>query len=142
MRIFSYLFGWFATPADLRAVKAGRTPSEQFLYALAYSDAKRRLFKIGKTKDLAQRLRSYRTVMPCSQGWFHTVRVENMHLSEKILHAMLKLKGYHVEREIFSGDGKAIRGLMDLTQQLDRLLSDRSTNARVLHRATDALKRL
>ncbi len=95
--------------------------TSHYLYAIKYEDGGRdSLFKVGKTCNLDQRLRAYRTLIPDGK-WFYTIKCTDMHYSEKILHGMLKQRGYHVQREIFRGKGAVIKGLMDLVRQIDRL---------------------
>ncbi len=105
-----------------------RSGTGHYLYALQYQDGgPDPLFKVGKTCNLNQRLRAYRTLIPDGQ-WFYTIECIDMHYSEKILHGLLKQRGYHVQREIFRGKASVIRSLMDLVQQIDRLTVQNENN--------------
>lgn len=107
-------------------VQTGAT--NQSLYALRYTDGgEESLFKVGKTRNLIQRLRAYRTLIP-NGTWFHTIECKDMHSSEKILHALLKRQGYHVQREIFRGQADTVCSLMDFVKELDQMMdkADRS----------------
>jgi hypothetical protein len=79
------------------------------------------MFKVGKTIELKQRIRPYRTVVP--HGYtFHTVRCENIDESEKILHSMLKLAGHHYTKEIFTVSGDVLKEYMKFVANLERIL--------------------
>jgi T5orf172 domain len=138
--VISYLKSWFSSSPRKSGYSERGEEQKQYLYAIRYADSSGQLYKVGKTINLDQRLRTYRTLLPGGK-WFYTVHVNDMHMSEKILHAMLKMKGRHVEREIFRSDGSSVKNLMELVQQIDRIVSKRSS-VRTIEAAVAALKRV
>lgn len=125
-----------------RAKTSSAPLNKQYLYAIRYNDGRKdALFKVGKTCNLEQRLRSYRTLLVDGE-WFHTIECKDMHFSEKLLHGLLKQKGYHVQREIFRGRGNVIKSVMNLVEQLDRILVNDGTNQQRIDSLTSMLKNL
>lgn len=113
---------------------------KHFLYAINY-DVQGKLFKVGKTGNLDQRLRRYRTLVAGGK-WFHTIECIDMHMAEKLLHGLLKSNGLHVEREIFRGTGTQIKAMMDLVMQIDRVIHENKSTVAATQRLTDALRKL
>ena len=134
--------GWGGTATKAHRKHAGNRAKSgsHYLYAFRYHDGgKEALFKVGKTCNLVQRLRAYRTLIP-DGTWFHTVECKDMHVSEKILHAMLKRQGYHVEREIFRGNSDVVRSLMDLVREMDRIIYHNGNTSKTIDDVTEFLK--
>lgn len=132
----------FHTITKTRPGLQHQSETRHFLYAIRYYDGgKDALFKVGKTCNLEQRLRPYRSLIPDGE-WFHTVECRDMHFSEKMLHGLLKQRGYHVQREIFRGKANVIKSLMNLVQQMDRLVVDKGMSARSIDSLTSALAKL
>jgi len=90
------------------------TGTTGFLYAFSLYDGQ---IKIGKTVNLTQRFRPYRTLHPDGRI-VYTVRCENMDRSERILHDLLKLNDYHVKREIFSVPENILKEYMNMVSLL------------------------
>ncbi len=130
-------------PAAPKLIEKAKTEgSKHYLYALRYSDGSRDpLFKVGKTCNLDQRLRAYRTLIPDGK-WFYTIECTDMHFSEKILHGLLKQRGYHVQREIFRGKDPVVKSLMNLVQQIDRLTVRSKASPRTIDNLTATLKKI
>lgn len=116
-------------------------PSNQVLYAFRYDAKDRTVYKIGKTGNIKQRLRTYRTVVP-NGVLFHVVTCYDMHMAEKILHGALKMHGYHIDKEVFHGPPSTIKELMNLVEELDRVFKEKGAKPRELILVTSALKSL
>ena len=128
-------------PRKADPARKPRGGSGHYLYAFQYQDGGTdSLFKVGKTCNLDQRLRAYRTLIPDGK-WFYTIECIDMHYSEKILHGLLKQRGYHVQREIFRGKPSVVRSLMSLVQQIDRLTVQK-IDAPLPDALTSSLKRI
>lgn len=75
------------------------------------------VFKVGKTTNLASRVRAYKTLNP--DGYiFHTVECDNIHYAERILHDILKMQKYHLKQEVFQVPPGVLKTTMDLVQNL------------------------
>ena len=99
-----------------------KTSSAGFLYAFEiYPNS----YKVGKTVNVSQRVRAYKTIHP--QGYVHhQVACGDIHHSERILHDMLKLHGYPNVQEIFEVPGKTIVAYMDFVASLDKVLNEQN----------------
>jgi hypothetical protein len=137
---FSYVTGLFykkAVPVETEKKKRVKT---DVLYAFECSNCNccdsgkkkgYKTFKVGKTVDLEQRTRAYRTIFP--QGsTFHTVTCLDMHRSERILHEILKMKGFHVKQEIFCLPPDVLKDCMDLVSLLEKAMQNEKTNLKKL----------
>jgi hypothetical protein len=91
------------------------TAVDGFLYAFDTGNGN---FKVGKTVNLQQRMRPYRTIHPEGKV-LHSVTVKDMHKSEKILHEMLKIGGHHVKQEIFNVEPSLLKEYMNLVVELE-----------------------
>lgn len=103
------------------------------LYAFQYSDMgepgskanRKKYFKVGKTINLEQRMRAYRTLHP-NGIVYHTVTFPNMplgkmpdvHHAERILHDILRMGGFHVKQEVFLVEPVVLKAHMDLVARL------------------------
>jgi hypothetical protein len=88
------------------------------LYAFHISDDR---FKVGKSSNLQQRIRSYKTIHP--EGTvYHTISCSNIDHSEKILHYLLKLHGYHVTQEIFNVPSITLKSYMNLVDSISKIV--------------------
>lgn len=93
-------------------------PGELYAFVL---DEKNNVFKVGKSINVRQRIRNYRTTQP--DGYIlHQVFCDDMDHAEIILHNILKLNGYHVKQEIFTLSPMMLKGYMDLVAALCRTL--------------------
>lgn len=102
------------------------------LYAFKIRD---NTYKVGKTINLQQRIRSYKTIHPTGFVW-HTVSCIDIHHSERILHDMLKMGGYHSIQEIFSLPGSTLIVYMNLVAELDKIINckdDKQKLAKITH---------
>ena len=79
---------------------------------------KRHVYKIGKTKNLVNRLSSFRTSNP--DGFFvKTWQVDNIHISEKKIHGYYKDLGKHYKLEWYKL--RPLDGCIDtITEMLNR----------------------
>jgi hypothetical protein len=78
-------------------------------------------YKVGKTVNLDQRVRPYKTVVP--KGYvFHRVECVNIDSTEKILHYLLKLSGHHSTKEIFILPGNVLKEYMNIVAALEKTL--------------------
>lgn len=105
----------FATPASGRP-KQRRSKESKVLYAFhcgpSVSDARRQRYKVGKTVDLDRRIRPYMTIYPQGKV-FHKMPCSDIDVAERWLHDVLKLSGFHVEREIFEAPPDVVRETMN-----------------------------
>jgi hypothetical protein len=78
-----------------------RTPEKKVGYLYAFCTRKdENMYKVGKTIDLKKRIRSHKTT--CPDGVVtHSVKCDNIHHAERILHDLLKMKGHHHMKEVF-----------------------------------------
>ena len=80
-------------------------------------------YKVGKSVNTTQRVRAYKTIH--HEGYVsHTVKCNDIHHSERILHDMLKMRGYHTAQEIFSVPGKTLIVYMEFVSTLDKILNN------------------
>ena len=98
-----------------------------YLYAF---ETHRNTYKVGKTINMDQRMRSYRTVYPDGVVFFQ-VCCENIHHSERILHDLLKMGSYHVKQEIFQINGALLKEYMKIVCSLDQTLKNGDTEAKM-----------
>lgn len=118
---FSWTNSSTRTGSSLSRVKGGIS-NPGILYAFQTGN---NTFKVGKTKNLEQRLRPYRTIHPRGKV-LHKVECNDMHHSERILHEMLKSNGHHVSHEIFQIEGRLLIQYLDLVKELERCLKQES----------------
>jgi hypothetical protein len=108
------------------------------LYAFVLN-RKRTRFKVGKSINVAQRIRSYKTTQP--DGYLlHTVRCDDIDRAEHLLHNLLKLKGHHVTQEIFSLADSMLIAYMNLVTELCRSIQ-RIENPEKLSKITHFLRK-
>jgi hypothetical protein len=79
-------------------------------------------YKVGKTVDLERRIRPYRTIYPQGRV-FHSVDCADIDVAERWLHDVLKLSGYHVEKEIFEAPPDVLKATMDAVAGLHQFWS-------------------
>jgi hypothetical protein len=83
------------------------------LYAFKIRDSShgKSVYKVGKTINLQQRMRPYRTLHP--EGTvLHTIACHDMHVAEKWLHSILKAQGTHIKQELFDVHPDYLKELM------------------------------
>ena len=115
-RIWSSPKEKYSLPASSYPSPTGSYGKPGELYAFVLNE-KRNVFKVGKSVNVAQRIRSYRTTQP--DGYiFHEVSCDDMDHAEVILHNILKLNGHHVKREIFTLPPEMLKGYMNLVSEL------------------------
>jgi len=81
-------------------------------------------FKVGKTINLNQRVKSYKTIHPYGTVK-HKVMVEDIHHSERILHDLLKMRGFHKTQEIFTVPLETLKVYMNFVEGLTRVVLER-----------------
>lgn len=96
------------------------------LYAFECTSGTNTLFKVGKTINLKQRIRSYNTLYPDGKVIF-SIECKNIHYSERFLHDSLKMNGFHVKQEIFNIDRKLLIEYMKFAAKLNKLLFECNT---------------
>lgn len=101
----------------------GRATPNTVLYAFhcgpSTQNERFQRYKVGKTVDLARRIRPYRTIYPNGQV-FYSVACADIDVAERWLHDVLKMSGYHVAREIFEVPPDVMKATMDAVVGLHR----------------------
>ncbi len=126
--VYSFVPSWktlrtSTTPPSIRisgkpnkVVKRDKFKGYLYAFPIPY-DNKKSVYKVGKSVNVTNRLKAYQTLHPNNKQ-LHQVQCRDMHNAEKILHALLKMQGAHVQRELFSIDGKVLTEYMNLVQKL------------------------
>lgn len=78
-------------------------------------------YKVGKSVNLKQRIRSYKTLHPENEVLYH-VQCVNMNVAEKWVHDILKAQGKHVSRELFMVDPMYLKTLMCTVAKLSDVM--------------------
>lgn len=87
-------------------------------------------YKVGKTINLTQRVRSYKTIHP-KGSVKHTVKVSDIHHTERILHDLLKMRGCHVTQEIYCLPLETLKIYMNLVAELGRIVMSNDGGSRI-----------
>ena len=107
-----------------------------FLYAFVL-DEKDQVFKVGKSVNIPNRIRSYKSTDYKQEGYvYHHVSCDDMDHAERILHNILKLNGHCIKLEMFKVPSKLLKEYMNLTQILCkklRTIKDPSKVAKITH---------
>lgn len=106
------------------AKKKNTTPSVLYAFQVGSEDRhKKARFKVGKTIHLAQRIRPYRTIHPDGVV-HHSVASENIDVTERWLHDVLKSQGFHESNELFSVPPAVLSETMEVVVAVHKTLTD------------------
>lgn len=96
-------------------------------------------FKVGKTINIKQRLRQYKTIDP-DGVLFYTVECRQMDFAEKWLHHILTLNGHHVKQELFKVKGDHLKTFMHMAHDICKLFEDNAQDPEAMVKIAKATK--
>ena len=88
------------------------------------------VFKVGKTINLEQRIRSYRTLNPEGKVLF-SIECKDIHSAEKWLHDILRAQGLLVKSEVFKVKPSVLIELMTFVSRLNDFFQSRKSNLEI-----------
>ena len=137
--------GLFPAQKRNKHIASSSTPSVLYAFHCRSNKGMRKsvteTFKVGKTVNLQQRIRPYRTIFPKGVV-HHSVSSRDIDTTERWLHDALKMHGYHVEKEIFEAPPAVVTELMDVIVTLNETLFRCGKDVNKLRSLKAALQRL
>lgn len=145
MCIFARQIGLWWQPPQRRTL-SNRAATPSVLYAFrcrgeGSTGAITETFKVGKTVNLQQRIRPYRTIFP-SGTVYHSVPSRDIDTTERWLHDVLKMQGYHVTKEIFQAPPDTVKELMNVVVDLNEAFLRCGKDVQKLRRMGRSLRRM
>lgn len=117
-----------------KTIKKPTIKTNHVLYAFERSDPGmngKKFYKVGKSINVHQRCKSYYTLDPCGK-LVHTVKCDDIHFTEKLLHMILAKHGYKVQKEVFLIEKEKLIHYMNSAKILGDYLCIKGNDAKLL----------
>ena len=103
-----------------------------YLYAILIPNSEgKTVFKVGKTINLAQRCKSYRSILPDAEPMY-IVSCIDRNRSERMLHNLLRINGAHVQNEIFRIEPAQLHKWMLFASHLGKTAENNESTDKIL----------